>query len=313
MVLAAAILWPVAAAMSYIIAALVKWAAGARTPLTAAVVLFLLVMMAAMFLGALLYFAYPGRSGLLLGLWSAAGIMAISVSPVFWLFVRDVQQRVAQGPEYRAAPLGSVGAFAGWVAVSVFAGEFLMGRTFQLASGESGPVGPGALGLLAAAASSVSSDWFLFPMAAEMGLTVLLLRARVPRALAVALGLQAISMFASPTALSSPTWVIGSSVAAAVLMLVLFAYVMSVLYRGTRLPTAVLRYLALLVVVYAVMAGGLAVWAFTGSPAVFAASAVAQMALFFTTVVATDSLAPSPASGTQDQGARPDVGRATAG
>src|SRR5579863_1420210 len=49
MVIAAAILWPVAAAMSYIIAALVTWAARARTRLTAAVVLFLLVMMVAMF------------------------------------------------------------------------------------------------------------------------------------------------------------------------------------------------------------------------------------------------------------------------
>ncbi len=285
MAIAEAILWPVAAAMSYIIAALVNWAAGARTRLSGAVVLFLLVMMVAMFLGAFLYFAYPGPNGLLLGLWSAAGIMAISVSPVFWLFVQEVQARVAQGASFQAPPLSSVATFAAWVTVAVFAGEFVMGRAFQLASGEAASVTPGPLGILGAASGSIASSWFLFPMATEMGLTVLLLRARIPRPLRVTLGLQAASMFASPTAIAATSWVLVSSVAAGALMVGLFGYVMSLLYRGEPLSATVLRYVTLLVIVYVVMAGGLVLWAVTGSPAVFAGSAVAQMGLFFTTVV----------------------------
>ncbi len=307
MAIAEAILWPIAAAMSYIIAALVKWAAGARTRLAAAVVLFLLVMMVAMFLGALLYFAVPGPEGLLLGLWSAAGIMAVSVSPVFWLFVQEVQSRLALGPAFQAPALGSLGAFAVWVTVAVFAGEFVMGRAFQLASGEAGPVASGVVGLLGAMASSISSDWFLFPMAAEMAITVALLRSRVPRAMVVTLGLQAASMFASPTALSSEGWVLGSSVAAAALMIALFGYVMSLLYRGERLATPVIRYVSYLVVVYVAMAGGLVLWAATGSVALFAVSAVAQMALFFTTVVAPEHLTQSRSSSTggTDPGSAP--------
>jgi hypothetical protein len=286
------ILWPVAAVMSYIIAALVRWAAGARTRLLGSVVLFLMVMMSAMFLGALLYFAYPGPTGTLLGLWGAAGIMAVSVFPVFWLFVQEVQHRVAKGPEFPSRRLDSVESFAIWVTIAVFAGEFAMGRAFQLASGEAGAVGSGVAGPLRAVASSIASDWFLFPMAAEMGLTVIFLRSRIPRPLAVALGLQAASMFAAPTALAASGWVLGSSVAAGAVMVALFAYVMSLLYRGERLATPVLRYLTMLVVAFAGMAAGLVLWASTGSPALFAVAAVAQMAVFFTTVLVPERFVP---------------------
>jgi len=289
------ILWPVAAAMSYIIAALVRWAAGARTRLLGSVVLFLLVMMFAMFLGALLYFAYPGPTGTLLGLWGAAGIMAVSVFPVFGLFVQEVQQRVADGPGFRARRLDSVEGFAIWVTIAVFAGEFAMGRAFQLASGQAGSLGSGLAGPLRAVASSIASDWFLFPMAAEMGLTVIFVRSRIPRTLAVALGLQAASMFASPTALSASGWVLGSSVAAGAVMVALFGYVMSLLYRGERVAAPVLRYLTLLVLAFVGMAAGLVLWASTGSPALFALAAVAQMALFFMTVLVPERFAPGPA------------------
>ena len=304
MAIAEVFLWPVAAAMSYIIAALVKWAAGARTRLTGSVVLFLLVMMFAMFLGAFLYFAYPGSTGLLLGLWIAAGLMAVSVFPVFWLFVQEVQQRLAQGDAFQPPQMVSLRTFALWVTLAVFTGEFVMGRAFQLASGEAVTVGVGVLGALGAGASSLASDWFLFPMAAEMGLTVLFLRARIPRPLQVALALQAASMFASPTALAAPGWVVGSSVGAAVLMVGLFGYVMALLYRGDRLPRPVLSYLARLVLVYVAMAAGLVVWALTGSPALFALSAIAQMAVFFTTVVVPEALAPEPAPRSGAEGPR---------
>jgi hypothetical protein len=297
MAIAEAILWPVAAGMSYIIAALVSWAAGARARLSAAVVLFLLVMMVAMFLGAFLYFAYPGSTGLLLGLWTAAGIMAVSVFPVFWLFVEEVQQRTVLGSSFRTSPIGSVPAFAASVTVAVLAGELVMGRAFQLADGEVGIVGPGLVGLLRALVSCLASAWFLFPMAAEMGLTVAFLRRRIPRVLAISLGLQAASMFASPTAISSSDWVVGSSLAAAALMVGLFGFVMLLLYRGERLPAPVLGYLARLVVVYLVMAGGLVLWSLTGSPALFAVSAVAQMGVFFTTVVVPEKYSAKPGIG----------------
>jgi hypothetical protein len=218
----------------------------------------------------------------------------VSVFPVFGLFVQEVQQRVAQGDAFRAPRLAAVGAFALWVTLAVFAGEFVMGRAFQLASGEAGTVGPGALGILGAAATCTASDWFLFPMAAEMALTVVFLRARLPGPLVVALGIQAASMFASPTALGSPVWVLGSSLAAAALMLALFGYVMAILYREGRLSSPVLRYLTELVLVYVGMAGGLVLWAATGETGLFAVAVIAQMVVFFTTVLVPETFSPPP-------------------
>ena len=73
----------IAALMAIVIARLVKWSAEARNRTQAAVDLFLLGMMAAMFLGAAIYFQAPGPGTLVEGLWVSGALMSVSVSPVF--------------------------------------------------------------------------------------------------------------------------------------------------------------------------------------------------------------------------------------
>ncbi|HEV2231350.1 MAG TPA: hypothetical protein VGS18_04130, partial [Thermoplasmata archaeon] len=153
-----------AAAMAASTAWLLRWASEARGPIAAGTIVFLLVMMAAMLLGALVYLLSPGRLGLVEGLWISAAVMSASVFPLFLLILRAA--RAASGPA--GGPPGSpplerpppivVASLIGLVLVN----ELLMGWTFSLAADT--PIGTG--GPIAILVGSVDSPWFLFTMAA---------------------------------------------------------------------------------------------------------------------------------------------------
>ncbi|HXQ48715.1 MAG TPA: hypothetical protein VN842_02910, partial [Thermoplasmata archaeon] len=74
--LAVLLLGLIASGMVAVTAVLIKWAATTRSILRAGVVLFLLLMMVGMLLGALAYYLRPGESGLIAGLWIASAVMS---------------------------------------------------------------------------------------------------------------------------------------------------------------------------------------------------------------------------------------------
>ena len=283
-----AALWVVALLMSTATAFLVRWASHARTALPAAVALFLLGMMAAMFGGAVLYFAHPSSTSLVEGLWVASLAMSLSVVPLFLLFVRDAQARLAQRTPPSLRRTGPY--FAGAIAL-VLANELLMGWAFQLASGGSVGGGAGAVGVGSLLESVVTSPWFLFTMSLEMGLTTLLLSDRLPRPFVVVLLLQAVIMWLSPTALPDPVWravaVYGGSVA----MIALIVYQMEYLYRHRELNAYLARYTVRLLAVYGAMMAGLFVWVQYGSASLFAVAIVAEMVLYFEAVLGPERFA----------------------
>jgi polyferredoxin len=272
-----------AAAMAAVTAWLVSWASETRTSSGAATVLFLLAMMAAMFGGALLYEAHPSTASAVEGLWVAALLMSLSAVPLLFVLLGEVQLRLRHGEAYRPTRLERLGPFVASVAGLVLLNELLMGATFELASG----AGLGALGsgIVPVLTSAVDSPWFLFTMAAEMALSVLLLRRTVPASLFPVFLFQAAIMALSPPALSDPTWaavaVYGGSVGMIALIVVLLEYI----YRNRELNLAFSRYLVRLLAVYAVMMAGLFAWIQYGAPELFALSVVAEMVLFFDAVV----------------------------
>lgn len=276
----------VAAAMAAATAGLIKWAAEARTRAAASVVLFLLAMMSGMLVGAFVYFLAPSGGRLVVGLWVSASIMSLSVLPVFVTFLRDAQGSLIGGAEWRPLPVQRPWLFGLSVVLLVVLNEWLMGWTFQLAAGS----------LTASAASSaasavllgVNSPWFLFPMALEMGLTVWLLRAVLPRALAGLLGAQAALMLLSPPAFSDPALVNLAVVAGSGLMIGLIVFVMEYLYRHRQLEPVLSRYILALLVIYAVMMAGVYLWLVYGNGLLFAASVLLEMGLVFDAVVRPD-------------------------
>lgn len=277
-----AALWFVALLMATATAFLVRWASHARSAFAAGAALFLLAMMAAMFGGAVLYFAHPSAASLVEGLWVASLAMSLSVVPLFLLFARDARARLAGGPPpslARTAPY-----FALAIAL-VLGNELLMGWAFLLASGSLPAMAGGIAGAVALFENIVTSSWFLFTMALEMGLTTFLLRERLPRIAVVVLLLQAAIMVLSPTALPDATWRAASIYLGSALMIGLVVLLMEYLYRHRELNAHLARYLPRLLGAYGAMMAGLFLWVQYGSVDLFALSIVAEMVVYFEAVL----------------------------
>ena len=286
----------IAAAMALIIARLAKWASEVRLRTQAAVVGFLLAMMAAMFLGALIYVVHPGTQSLVEGLWIGSVAMSLSVFPLFFLFLE-----AARGPSPGPA-LASRRGFVALAIALVLGNELLMGATFQIATGPLGPTpGPSWLG---AVGGVVVSPWFLLPMALEMGATAVWLWPRFPRAMRSALVVQPVVMLASPPAFGLPAWVLGTAAASAIAMTAYVVDLLALAYRGEAPTPPVAAYAVRLVAALAAMGGGIALWAWTGNADLFAVAVLADMVLFFTAVLDPErhgapvrSASPDPAPG----------------
>ena len=278
---------PLAGAMAIATAALVRWAAESRTAVRAAASLFLLGMMAGMLAGAAYYYLNPGPTSLVEGLWIASALMSLSVVPVFLQMLREANHRIASaGSEYTPTPFTPTSGFAIVVLTLVLVSELLMGWVFTLASGvplaalEKGPYGFASL-----LSNLVQSPWFIFTMAAEMALTVVLLGRHLPRALLVVLAFQVPIMVLTPTALASTTWSAISVYAGSALMVALFVFFFEYIYRHRHLNPALARYITRLVAIYGLMMGGLFLWIGYGNSTLFALALVLEMGLYFDAVL----------------------------
>ena len=284
------VLAPLAAGMSVSIAYLVKWASEARTPLRAGAVVFLLLMMVAMLAGAALYYIHPSPAALVEGIWATSALMSVSVVVVFLSFLREIQLRAA-GADPTALPTGAGRGFVPSVIALVLANELLMGWTFQAAAGTPAfPVSSGWPGVGQLFVASVDSPWFLFTMAAEMVMTAVLLRDRLPRPVQVVLVTQSFLMVLSPPALAWGSWVTASIYLSSVAMIGLIVYLMEHLYRHPQLGLGFSTYLLELLAVYALMMAGLFLWVFYGNAGPFAVSVVLEMIVFFAAVVRPEGL-----------------------
>ncbi len=272
-----------AAAMASSTSVFVRWAAGARTGLRAAVVVFLLLMMLGMLVGGLVYELWPSRQSAVAGLWLASVIMSASVVVVFVGFVRELRQL----SENAGVPTRVVWrTFVPTVVVLVVASEAVMGWTFGVAAGSLPRFpGPGASAVAQEAGRIVVSPWFTFPMVVEMALTLVWLGGRLDRSLARLLVWQPAVMFCSPPALSGWPWQVGSAVGASAAMALSVVVLLRIAYASGGLPARLKGVTAGLLVAFALMSFGLAVWATSGSLALLAAGIVAEMAVFVTVVI----------------------------
>lgn len=282
------VLGPVAALMAVSIALIVRWATHVRTVVAASVVLFLLAMMAAMLGAVVVYFSRPGPDAFVVGVWLAAGVMAVSVFPVFVLFLREAQRGITEGGTFRPRELQSPLGLAGGVTALVLGSELLMGRGFGLAAGTLAVGGS----LLDQIAAIVASPWFLFPMSLEMTLTVAWLWHRLGGPLSVMMGGQAAMMFFAPPALLSTVWLAGSSVATSGAMTIVLVYLLRSAYRGRSLPAPVRSYAALFFGMTGLAAIGLAVWAIGGPVGLFSVGMAGEMVIFFLAAVAPERYGP---------------------
>ncbi|MGC2034632.1 MAG: hypothetical protein WA761_04195 [Thermoplasmata archaeon] len=284
----------IAALMAIVIARLVKWSAEARNRTQAAVDLFLLGMMAAMFLGAAIYFQAPGPGTLVEGLWVSGALMSVSVSPVFLIILDEARSHLAQGDRYVPRTMADRRAFVAAVIGLVLINELLMGWTFQRVAG--GPPGSAGAGLLGVFVGTIVSPWFLFPMALEMALSALWIGRRFVGPMMAILITQPVLMVFAPPALSSNTWIVVSALGSGLTMSAVLTYLLLRVYRGEALAPLVAGYVARLLGSFALMGTGVFIWALDGTGWVFAISVGVQMGVFFSAVLVPESYsAPGPA------------------
>ena len=284
------ILAPLAAGMAASVAYLVKWASEAKTPLRAGAVVFLLLMMVGMLVGAALYYVHPSVASFVEGVWVASAFMSLSVVVVFVSFLRQVQS--GRPSEPTGSPPPSVGRwFVPSVVTLVLANELLMGWTFQAAAGSAPALAAsGTAGLVQLLTASVNSPWFLFTMSGEMVLTAIFLRQRLSTPAFVVLLSQSAIMLFSPPALDWATWTTLSIYASSALMIVLFIYLMEHLYHHPQLAAGFSTYLVELLAIYGLMMAGLFLWQYYGDGSVFAVSIVLEMVVFFGAVTGPERM-----------------------
>ncbi len=261
----------------------VRWAAGARTGLRAAVVVFLLLMMLGMLAGGLVYELWPSGRSAVAGLWLASVVMSASVAIVFVAFFHETRRLAVPG----APPLEVAWQrFLPTVVLLVVASESLMGWTFGVAAGSLPRFpAPGAYGVLQQAGRIVVSPWFTFPMVLEMALSLAWLRSTIAVPLARVLALQPLVMFFSPPALPGWAWVVGSAVGASAAMAGTVALFLLVAYRSGGLPLEMRPVAVGLLAAFVLMSAGLAAWAAVGSLALLTAGILVEMAVFLAAVL----------------------------
>ncbi len=301
-----------ATSMAVITAVAVRWTAFARSYSRAGLVLFLLLMMAGMFVGVLVYYARGGLSGEIAGLWTATAIMSASVFVLFVGFFRDY--RVADRPEGSPGPGPARGHLVATVIVLVLANEFLMGWSFSLLAGTF-PSGLG--GILSdpggVVTSAILSPWFVFPMALEMALAVRWLRSEFSGLVAELLLVQPLIMLCSPPTLPLFLWQVVTTVAASLSMALALGLLFRSIFRGEALSRVGLLYATGLIASLGAMAGGLYLWAEDGNQWLLAAAVLAQMIVFLAAVAEPARFGGSPKEVTAPSGVDPSLDARAAG
>ena len=301
-------LWAIAIPMAVVTSWIVKKTIYAKTTADRALVFYLLITMASMFGGAVIYLLSPSLTSIVeaVGLNAVLMIGGIIVILRFWTEhlideklpetesnkIVNVSTNSESVTTTSSVSLGQSNLTTRTVAISlILLNEFLMGWAFVLGSG-SLATGASALSTFD---SVVGSDWFIFTMVLEMVLSVYLLRTSLPKNFFIIVLLQSVIMFFAPTAISDPTWVTSSIYLGSIVMIGLLIFFYEYLFNHRMISSGIRNYLVALMSIYALMMAGLYVWLIQGSSLLFVLSIIAEMGLYFNAILTGGNIEASPA------------------
>ena len=284
------LLWSVAVLMAVFTACLLKKCSTVETVSDAGLVLFLFVMMASMFASAVVYLYFPSFQVIFeLVALNMVG-MSLILLPVLHLLYRGDKtlDETRRGSSVSSRAL----VFASVIALAILS-EVFMGWTFALVSGVASTFQP----VLSSLVDSMSTYWFIFTMAAEMGVTLYLVGRRFPSSFRWLVAIQAVIMVLSPTAINNSSWIYwtlwGNSATMVVAIILIFEY----LYKNRTVARGALNYLVMLLGAYALMMAGTFVWLLDGNVTLFVLSIVAEMVIYFGIVLDEKRLIAPPLNG----------------
>jgi hypothetical protein len=279
---------------AFMMVAFVSWvltkSVKAKTGIDVTIVLVLLFMMVAMLIGpAYLYLTTLNFTIGDVAIWEIAVFMSVGMAPLgvllfakFWI----------QGETERKAPLPLSALLehvpelrASYIAL-LFASELLMGWTFNLASGLIAlSAGYTVTAVGREVSYSLTTYWFVFTMVGEMALTLFAFRKAIRRNLLTVLGIQAVVMFLTPTALALQPWETYTVYLEAAVMTGVVVYAIAYLRRNEERDRALLDYLGLFIIANAVMMGGFLLWLVSGDTLLLALSLVVETVIYFDAVL----------------------------
>jgi hypothetical protein len=262
----------------------------AESGMDATVDLLLLGMMVAMLVGpGYLYLVTFSFSLGDVAIWEIAVFMMVGMMPIgvllfakYWM-LGDPERK---GPLPLSRLFRHTSGLRASYIILLLLSEFLMGWTFNLASG---------LVLLSQGYSlqtlanefdySLTTYWFVFTMVGEMVLTLFALRKVIRSGLLEVLVIQTLVMLLTPTALSSKAWETYSVYTEALVMTGLIVFSLAYLRSKVEGDRSLLSYLGLFIIANAVMMAGFLLWLLNGSTLLLAVSLVAETAIYFDAVL----------------------------
>ena len=298
--------------MAVITSWLVKRTIFAKNPADRALVFYLLVTMASMFGGAVIYLVSPRLTSIV----EAVGLNAVLMTGGIIVVLRYWAERYIDEAPTQSLVLSDSKTVDSETANDVSSGqgtptrlgarlaaiflillnEFLMGWAFVLASGSS-VIASGSSASVAISTfdSVVGSDWFIFTMSLEMILSIYMLRNNLPKNFLVIVLLQSVIMFFAPTAINNSSWVTASIYLGSVVMIGLLIFFYEYLFNHRMIASGMREYLVALMSIYAFMMAGLYVWLVQGSALIFVCSIIAEMVLYFSVILTGKSVESSKA------------------
>ncbi len=257
---------------------LVKKGSEIKTPKEVGIVLFLLSMMAQMFISIVIYFFFPTKLFVILYFdLMVMGIIIFSLAVMYILGPRSLDEMISGIVRVRSLIIALI-------IVLVTVSEVFMGWTFALIGGAVSTTG-GLPGIYSALITSSSSFWFVFMMTAEMAITFFFIRNRLPRAFSWIVASQIIIMTLSPTAFANPFWASLSLAAGSAVMIFLFIFIFDFMYKNRAISSGILNYLLFLMLAYALMMVGQFIWLLSGDASIFVLSIILEMGVYFAIVL----------------------------
>jgi len=280
-------LWVVAGLMAVFTAWILKKGSTVKTVTDAGLVLFLLGMMVSMFASAVVYLYFPTFVALFELVAINMVSMGVALLPILSALVRG--NKPLEETRKGSVVTSRVLVFASAIALAILS-EVFMGWTFALLSGSASTSQAAVSSLL----GSMSTYWFIFTMASEMGVTLYLVGRRFPGAFRWLVALQIGVMVLSPTAIDNASWVYWSLWGNSAVMILAIIFIFEYLYKNRTVAAGALNYIVLLLGAYSFMMAGLFVWLIYGDVTLFVLSVVAEMVIYFSIVLDENRLTAPP-------------------
>ena len=277
--------------MAALTAWLLKKGSEVKTLTDAGVVLFLLAMMASMFVSAVIYLYFPSFVTIFELVALNMVSMSIGLIPILTALFRG--DRALEETRKGSAVSSRSVVFASVIVLALLS-EVFMGWTFAIVSGVASTTSGSVFSSLV---DSVSSYWFIFTMAGEMAATLFLVGRNFPGGFRWLVAIQTAVMVLSPTAISNSSWVYWTLWANSAAMILAIIFIFEYIYKNQTLAAGALNYFVRLLGAYGLMMAGLFAWLLYGDATLFALSIVVEMTIYFTIVLDEKRLSAPPLKG----------------